>query len=87
MYYLFIYLLIINTATFLVFGYDKYAARKKMWRVRESTLHVLALIGGSPAALVAQQLFRHKTVKRSFQLVYWGIVVLQVACSCYLLLS
>ncbi len=85
--YLLIYLLLINTITFLVYGYDKHAARKKKWRVRESTLHMLALIGGSPGALVAQQLFRHKTVKRSFQLVYWGIVVAQVLMATYLLAS
>ncbi|MGV8663884.1 DUF1294 domain-containing protein, partial [Pseudomonas aeruginosa] len=33
-------------------------------------------LGGWPGALVAQQVFRHKTRKLSFQLVFWGIVLL-----------
>lgn len=72
------YLTAINLITFLIYAYDKHAARKHKSRVPESTLHLLALLGGSPAALAAQQFFRHKTVKRSFQLAYWAIVVLQV---------
>ena len=79
MYYLLAYLLIINATTFLVYGYDKYAARQKKSRVRESKLHLLAMIGGSSGALIAQQIFHHKTTKRSFQLIYWGTVVVQVA--------
>jgi uncharacterized membrane protein YsdA (DUF1294 family) len=43
----------------------------------------MALIGGSPGALIAQQVLRHKTAKRSFQLTYWGIVVAQVAVLVY----
>ena len=82
--YLFAYLIAINTVTFLAYAYDKHAARKRKPRVRERTLHQLALLGGSPAALLAQQLLRHKTVKRSFQLAYWGIVVVQVAVIVYL---
>ena len=71
------YLLFINCFTFLTYGYDKRAARKGKWRVRESRMHLLALLGGSPAALAAQKCFRHKTVKRSFQFTYWAIVILQ----------
>jgi uncharacterized membrane protein YsdA (DUF1294 family) len=73
------YLLSINLITFLTYAYDKRAARKHNRRIRERTLHVLALLGGSPAALASQQLLRHKTIKRSFQLMCWTIVVLQVA--------
>ncbi|WP_153605141.1 DUF1294 domain-containing protein, partial [Pseudomonas aeruginosa] len=39
-------------------------------------LHLFELLGGWPGALVAQQVFRHKTRKLSFQLVFWGIVLL-----------
>lgn len=77
------YLTAINAVTFLTYGYDKRAARKRKTRVRERTLHLLALLGGSPAALLAQQTLRHKTAKRSFQLAYWGIVVVQVAVIVY----
>lgn len=82
--YLLAYLFIINLITFIAYGLDKHAARKHKPRTRERTLHLLALLGGSPAALAAQQLFRHKTVKRSFQLMYWAIVVIQVAFLAYL---
>lgn len=77
------YILLINTATFLAYAYDKHAARKRKRRVRERTLHIMALLGGSPGALFAQQALRHKTTKRSFQLTYWGIVVVQVAVLVY----
>ena len=79
------YLISINLITFLTYAYDKRAARKHSRRTPERTLHILALLGGSPAALLAQQLLRHKTIKRSFQLTYWAIVISQVALLVYLL--
>ncbi len=72
------YLIAVNIATFIVYGYDKKIAGSDKLRVPESLLQVLALIGGSPAALVAQKFFRHKTIKSSFQIVYWIIVIVQV---------
>jgi len=80
---LFDYLLAINAVTFLTYAYDKHAARKQHPRTPENTLHGLALLGGSPAALLAQQTLRHKTQKRSFQLVYWGIVIIQTAATLF----
>jgi len=73
------YLVGINLSTFLLYGYDKYVARSKRGlRVPEWNLHALALMGGSPAGLLAQKFFHHKTLKGSFQLVYWGIVFGQI---------
>lgn len=69
----------INAATLALYGYDKWAALKDRLRVPELLLHLLALIGGSPAGFVAQSLFRHKTVKRSFQVAFWVIAVAQIA--------
>ena len=57
-----------------LYGADKSAAQKGRWRTRESVLHVLALIGGWPGALVAQRMFRHKTKKQPFQVVFWCTV-------------
>lgn len=71
------YLLAVNIATTGAYGYDKKISASSRVRVPENVLHVLALVGGSPGAFVAQQLFRHKTRKSSFQLVFWGIVLLQ----------
>ena len=64
---------------FLLYGFDKRAARLSRRRIPEARLHFLAVIGGIPGALLAQQVFRHKTRKTSFQLVTWAIVILHVA--------
>jgi len=69
----------VNAVTLIAFALDKFAATQGMWRIPELALHTLALVGGSPAALIAQQLLRHKTAKRSFQLVFYAILILQVA--------
>lgn len=68
----------LNLITLLLYGYDKSVAGNGMLRVPELLLHLLALFGGSPAALLAQRMFRHKTRKRSFQRIFWLTVVLQL---------
>jgi uncharacterized membrane protein YsdA (DUF1294 family)/cold shock CspA family protein len=67
--------LVVSLATFAAYALDKSAARKGGWRTSESTLHLLALAGGWPGALIAQGRLRHKTRKRSFQVVFWLTVV------------
>ena len=76
--FLLAYLVSINIATFLLYGYDKFISSGNKLRVPELNLQVIALLGGSPLALLAQKFFRHKTIKSSFQLVYWGIILVQV---------
>lgn len=70
--------------TFLVYAKDKWAARKDRWRTKESTLHTLALIGGWPGAVIAQQLLRHKSRKNEFQFAFWATVVLNCAAFAWL---
>ncbi|TDF83753.1 DUF1294 domain-containing protein [Pseudomonas sp. H9] len=53
---------------------DKQQARSQGWRTPEKVLHGIELCGGWPGALLAQQMFRHKTRKLSFQLSFWVIV-------------
>jgi uncharacterized membrane protein YsdA (DUF1294 family) len=65
--------------TFVIYFIDKSAAQAGRWRIPEKTLHTLALAGGWPGALIAQKLFRHKTSKKEFQLVFWLTVILNVA--------
>lgn len=67
----------INVATFLLYGYDKAAAGNGR-RVPELVLHGAELLGGTPAAFVAQRLFHHKTIKGSYQTSFWLIVAVQV---------
>jgi uncharacterized membrane protein YsdA (DUF1294 family) len=72
------YLAGINLATLALYGYDKGAAVKERLRVPELLLHLLAVLGGTPASFLAQALFRHKTAKRSFQVAFWIIAVAQI---------
>ncbi|MGX5771335.1 DUF1294 domain-containing protein [Microbacterium trichothecenolyticum] len=63
-----------SIVAFAAYGIDKVAARRQANRISEQTLLVLGLVGGWPGALVAQQVFRHKTRKRSFRRAFWGTV-------------
>jgi uncharacterized membrane protein YsdA (DUF1294 family) len=67
-----------SVIAFAAYGVDKSAARRGAGRVSEQTLLTLSLLCGWPGALVAQQVFRHKTRKRSFRRVFWGTVTLNV---------
>lgn len=58
----------------LIYARDKLSALRGSWRVPESTLHLIEAAGGWPGAYVAQQTMRHKTIKPSYQVVYWLIV-------------
>lgn len=60
------YLTAINAATALAFAWDKFCARRNMWRIKESNLLLLAAIGGLFGARFAQRVFRHKTQKEPF---------------------
>ena len=62
------YLLIINALGFLLMLVDKWKARKNRWRVRESTLLLIAALGGSVGSLAGMYLFRHKTLHLKFTL-------------------
>ncbi|MCZ7485411.1 DUF1294 domain-containing protein [Rhizobium rhizogenes] len=66
-----------NLVVFLVYWWDKEAARNGGWRIRESTLLGLAFLGGSVGAISAQRLLRHKTRKEPFRSILLSIVILQ----------
>ena len=67
---------IVSVLAFLLYWSDKRKARAEQWRTPENVLHALEFAGGWPGALLAQQVFRHKTRKVSFQVVFWFIVLL-----------
>ncbi|WP_448107790.1 DUF1294 domain-containing protein [Pseudomonas azerbaijanoccidentalis] len=67
---------IVSVLAFLLYWSDKRKARADQWRTPENVLHALEFAGGWPGALLAQQVFRHKTRKVSFQVVFWLIVLL-----------
>ena len=68
-----------------LYGIDKSAAKVDRRRIPENTLHLVALLGGWPGALLAQRLFRHKSRKPAFQVVFWVTVVLNLAGLAWLL--
>ena len=61
--------------TYVTYSRDKKAAEKAGRRTRESTLHLMSLVGGWPGALLAQVLVRHKTRKPTFLVGFWFTVV------------
>lgn len=67
-----------SLCTYGVYALDKNAARRSRPRVPERTLHLLALLGGWPGALIAQQRLRHKTRKTAFLVVFWLSVLLNL---------
>ncbi len=72
------YLLIINVITLIVYGVDKYKAKQEKWRIPESTLLLLAAIGGSIGAWLGMKVWHHKTMHKKFQYGVPAILVAQV---------
>ena len=72
---------------FAFYAIDKAAARTGRDRIPESMLLALGFVGGWPGAIVAQQMFRHKTVKRLFRLRFWSSVVANMALFAWATLS
>ena len=66
---------VVSLVSFCQYWNDKNSAQKGRWRTAENTLQVTALFGGWPGALLAQQVFRHKTRKLEFQLPFWLIIL------------
>lgn len=71
--------LVMSIICFAAYGLDKQLAVNGSRRVPEGTLHLLALLGGWPGAMLGQRHFRHKTKKLSFLIEFWLVVVLHVA--------
>jgi uncharacterized membrane protein YsdA (DUF1294 family) len=72
------WLVSVNVVAFVYYGYDKARAKASRSRVPEAVLHGMALAGGTLGAYVGMRVFRHKTIKGSFRIVFWVIAVLQV---------
>ena len=86
-----IYLLVMNLVTFLVFGLDKWKAKRKakneaVRRVPEKTLFLLSILGGSLGALLGMKAFHHKTLHKTFRFGIPIILALQILIPLALLL-
>ncbi len=69
----------INLSTFLLYGWDKFAANTSFRRVPEVVLYTITFLGGPAGALLGMNVFRHKTRKTSFQFVVALLLLLQMA--------
>ena len=87
LHYLWPYLAIINVATFLTFGIDKWKARQSKWRIREASLPLLAGLGGSLGAWLGMQVWHHKTLHKKFRYGVPAILIIHLIIIGLLLLS
>ena len=82
--YLAYYLLAINAVTVIVYGIDKYKAKKAKWRISEATLLLLAVLGGSIGAWIGMKVWHHKTMHKKFKYGIPAILLIQIALMAYL---
>ncbi len=80
-----VYLLIVNILGFTMMGIDKQKAIKKRWRVRESTLFLIALVGGSFGSILGMRVFHHKTKHWYFVCGMPLILILQIAIAVFII--
>ncbi|MBR4529877.1 MAG: DUF1294 domain-containing protein [Lachnospiraceae bacterium] len=73
-------LVIPNIIGFAFMGFDKNLARQGEFRIPESVLFCIALIGGSAGSLIGMYVFHHKTKKWRFVIGMPLILFVWVAC-------
>ena len=78
------YLLAINALALLLYGIDKYTAKKGRWRISEATLLTMAVIGGSIGACIGMRIWHHKTMHKKFKYGIPLIIIMQIALALYL---
>ena len=78
------YLLAVNSLTFLLYGIDKYKAKKGRWRISEATLLTMAAIGGSIGAWAGMRTWHHKTMRKKLKYGIPVIIIMQIALVVYL---
>ncbi len=79
LYLVLIYLAVINSVTFFLYGIDKWKAKRSKWRVPESTLLWWAAFGGSIGALAGMKTWHHKTQHKKFKYGVPAILIAQLA--------
>lgn len=72
------YLLIMNIIEFILMGLDKLFAIKNKNRIPEITLLFLSFLGGSLGSILGMILFRHKTKKWKFKILFTLFLVIHI---------
>ena len=80
-------LVAVNLVSFPLYGLDKLKAKKGLWRIRESTLLLIAALGGSVGALLGMEVFRHKTKHWQFKVLVPVFFILHIALAVWLVKS
>ena len=80
-------LVAVNLVSFSLYGLDKLKAKKGLWRIKESTLLLVALLGGSLGALLGMEVFRHKTKHWQFKVLVPVFFILHLALAVWLVKS
>ena len=78
------FIAILNVITFLIYAIDKWKAKKNRWRIPESILLLLAVLGGSIGALLGMKIWHHKTMHKKFKYGIPLIMILQIGMLLYL---
>ena len=78
-------LVTINVVTFFMYGIDKWKAKKSKWRIRETALLGLAVLGGSIGAWLGMKVWHHKTLHKKFRYGVPAIIIIQLSLIGYLL--
>ena len=78
------YIVVINLVSFMMFGIDKYKARRGQWRISEATLLAVAAIGGSLGAWMGMKVWHHKTLHSKFRYGVPIILLVHIALMAYL---
>lgn len=84
---LFYYLLLINIISFIIIYINKQKAIKHKWRIKESTLFLVSIMGGSLGTLIGMYTFHHKTKHIKFTLGIPFIFIIQILLIYYLNIS
>ena len=75
---IFVDILLISCVTYSVYKHDKIASQNNGLRTPEKYLHYLSLAGGWPGAFIAQEIWRHKTIKQPFRTIFWFTVFVNI---------
>ena len=78
------FIAILNVITFLIYAIDKWKAKKNRWRIPESILLLLAVLGGSIGAWMGMKIWHHKTMHKKFKYGIHLIMILQIGMLLYL---
>lgn len=83
--YIWIYLILVNVMSFLTFFIDKRRSKNRAYRISESFLITISIIGGSLGSILGMKIFHHKTKKAKFKFGLPLVLLLNIGCI-YLLL-